>query len=927
MSGESSAAAAGGETRRRVVVTGAAGYIAGLMLPGLRTRYDLTLLDVRGDDRAGNPVAGLVAADLTDNDRNAYRAHFAGADAVVHCAFVRPPDAGDAGPANGRAAGTPDGISASVSVQSEARFRAELANVAMAYNVFQTAREEGVRRVVMISSNHAADYYEPLILDGKWDVVTPDMQERAVGYYGWAKATYEHLGFIFAQGGAGEPPLENVQIRIGGPRETDLERAEPGNMRQVRRGLAVYLSRRDLVQLIVKSIETADIRDRHGVPFQVFYGISGNSHAFWSIANARRVIGYAPQDNSELRFHKQLARHLGCRCRRRRGVSRAADTERPARVADVFRGHKLLIGLSAASGLLFAATTLIPPLYVRRLIAAITGASAEAAAGAGTATGGGGADGVSLGVVIAVLVGVFLLRGAARYFYGLTSHQAAYALLADLLQRVYRHLQQLSHRFFAGSRTGTLIARSVSDVESLEDFVAHGVPELVQAVAIPLAMIVVLVAIDPLLTLVVLSPLPVAALVIYLLTRNIRGKWRHVRERYADVVALVEDSLQGMSEIKSFTREAEQARRVGRLADDYRDDIIRATNRSLLPSGIVEMTGGLGVILAVGVGGADALGGGLQVADLYLFLAYLTFIYQPFLKLADIGEVLFRALASYRRIDELFAVEPDIVSPSGAVLPASCSGSVALEEVTFSYRPGEPVLHRIDLAVAPGEVVSLAGPTGAGKTTVTRLVPRFYDPDTGRVLVGGHDVRSLDLAYLRRQVAAVSQDVFLFHGSVRDNILFGRPDAGDEALRAAARAANAEEFIRGLPDRYDTVVGDRGVRLSGGQRQRVAIARALLKDAPILILDEATSSVDAETEELIQEAMARLLAGRTALVIAHRRSTIERADRVVVLEAGRVIESGTAAELLAAAGRYRSLIDAQLRESLPVPASRERVAG
>ena len=316
---------------------------------------------------------------------------------------------------------------------------------------------------------------------------------------------------------------------------------------------------------------------------------------------------------------------------------------------------------------------------MRRLIAAITSASAEAAAGAGIATGGGagsGADGVSLGVVIAVLVGVFLLRGAARYFYGMTSHQAAYALLADLLQRVYRHLQQLSHRFFAGSRTGTLIARSVSDVESLEDFVAHGVPELVQAVAIPLAMIVVLVAIDPLLTLVVLSPLPVAALVIYLLTRNIRGKWRGVRERYADVVALVEDSLQGMSEIKSFTREAEQARRVGRLADDYRDDIIRATHRSLLPSGIVEMTVGVGVILAVGVGGADALGGGLQVADLYLFLAYLTFIYQPFLKLADIGEVLFRALASYRRIDELFAVEPDIVSPPGAVLPASCSGSV-----------------------------------------------------------------------------------------------------------------------------------------------------------------------------------------------------------------------------------------------------------
>ena len=579
------------------------------------------------------------------------------------------------------------------------------------------------------------------------------------------------------------------------------------------------------------------------------------------------------------------------------------DAPPHGRVADVFRSHTLLIGLSAASGLLFAATTLIPPLYIRGLIAAITAPPP----GSGTATGG-----VSVPAVILALAGVFLLRGVTRYLYGLTSHHAAYSLLSDLLQRVYRHLQQLSHRFFAGNRTGILIARSVSDVEALEDFVAHGVPELVQAVAIPLAMIVVLAGIDPLLTLVVLIPLPVAALVIFFITRNIRGKWRQVRDGYAQVVALVEDSLLGMSEIKSFTREVEQARRVARLAGDYRDAIIRATHRSLLPSGIVEMTGGVGVILAVAAGGATALRGGLQVADLYLFLAYLAFIYQPFLKLSDIGDVLLRALASYRRVDELLAIAPDIVSPPHALVPAAFSGSVELEQVTFCYRPGVPVLERVGLTVEPGEVVSLVGPTGAGKTTVTRLVPRFYDPDAGRVLAGGHDVRDLELGFLRRQVAVVSQEVFLFHGSVRDNILFGRPDAAGHELQAAARAANVDEFVRELPDGYDTVVGDRGVRLSGGQRQRVAIARALLKDAPILILDEATSSVDAETEELIQEAINRLMSGRTALVIAHRRSTIERADRLIVLEGGRVIESGTAAELLAGAGRYRSLVEAQL---------------
>lgn len=278
-----------------MVITGAAGYVAGLMLPDLRRRYDLTLLDRRREDRDGNPVEGVQVTDLTKKYRNNYSSYFAGADAVVHCAFVHP--------------GKPAGDCGDVA-QREARFRSEFTNVAMAYNIYRTAHVKGVRRVVMISSNHAADYYESLILDGSWDVVTPEMQERAVGYYGWAKAAYEHLGFIFAQGGAGPPAVENVQIRIGGPREDDLERAEPGNMRQVRRALAVYLSRRDLVQLIVKSIETADIRDPRGVPFQVFYGISDNSHAFWSIANARRVIGYAPRDNSEVRFRGQLARHL-----------------------------------------------------------------------------------------------------------------------------------------------------------------------------------------------------------------------------------------------------------------------------------------------------------------------------------------------------------------------------------------------------------------------------------------------------------------------------------------------------------------------------------------------------------------------------------------------------------------------------------------
>lgn len=284
--------------RRKVVVTGASGYIASLLLPALRERYDLTLLDVRTTDRDGNPVEGIEIADLTQRDREQYRRYFAGADAVVHLAFTRAADGSDP-------------------VQD---YYAEQANVEMAFHVYQTALEENVRRVVVASSNHAADYYERLILQGKWDVVLPQQRALSDNFYGWAKEVYEHLGFVYATGqmrytgmypDKGEPRrLENVQIRIGGPRETDLDTIPAGDLQKMYRALGVYISRRDLQQLFIKSIETEDIRDEHGVPFQVFYGISDNSQAFWSIVNARKVIGYAPEDNSEYRFIDKIREHI-----------------------------------------------------------------------------------------------------------------------------------------------------------------------------------------------------------------------------------------------------------------------------------------------------------------------------------------------------------------------------------------------------------------------------------------------------------------------------------------------------------------------------------------------------------------------------------------------------------------------------------------
>jgi len=522
------------------------------------------------------------------------------------------------------------------------------------------------------------------------------------------------------------------------------------------------------------------------------------------------------------------------------------------------------------------------------------------------------------------LLGAFLLRDLFNGLRILINNTLEQNVIYDMRRDVYARLQRLPVNYFDQRASGDLMTRVIEDVNSLERVLIDGTEQGSAAVLCIIAVITIMVITNPLLAGVALIPLPLLAAGAIWYTTTAHRRYRAQREASSAMNALLMDNLQGVRQIKAFGREDHEDTRFAERADDLRKGTLGIMRVWAAYSPAMSFAGALGLGLVLWIGGRQVLADRMTVGQLVGFVIYLGLFYEPMARLHGLNQMLQAARAAGERIFDI--LDAPIERANGVPresLKLPVRGDVVYENVSFGYNAERVVLRNVSLHARPGEIVALAGPTGAGKSTLVNLLPAFYEATSGRILIDDQDISGISLQSLRDQISVVSQEAFLFNGTIRENILYGRLNATEDELIAASKAANCHEFIARLPNGYDSRVGERGVKLSVGEKQRVSIARALLKDAPILILDEATASVDTATERLIQEALERLMENRTSFVIAHRLSTIRKADQILVMRNGQIIERGTHEALLEANGLYAKL--AQIQGTTFIEESFERI--
>jgi ATP-binding cassette subfamily B protein len=514
------------------------------------------------------------------------------------------------------------------------------------------------------------------------------------------------------------------------------------------------------------------------------------------------------------------------------------------------------------------------------------------------------------------IVGASILRLGLTVVRRLVAGKVSLAVEFDLRQQFYAHLQKLDLGFFDGQQTGQLMSRATVDLSAIRFFLGYGLIFITQNLLTIVLASAVMIAINPLLAVIALIPAPFVVYTASRYNRVSRPALQEVQQRIAELTAEAEENVSGIRIVKAFAREEHQLHRFQRSVARVFDQSIYSTRLAAFFSPLIGLLPQIGIALILLVGGREVINGSLSLGNFTAFYTYLVMLAGPMRMLGVAMGMAQRAIASGNRMFEIIDREPAIQSPPGApALPAG-GGEVDLRGVSLSYDGSAAALSGVDLHVEAGKTVALVGPSGAGKTSMVGLIARLYDPSEGTVLVDGADIREIDVGSLRAEVAFVADDSFLFTASVAENIAYARQDASREEIEAAARRAQADGFIQELPDGYETRVGERGLTLSGGQRQRVAIARALLADPRILILDDATSSVDATTEEAIKSGLGEVMAGRTTFIIAHRLSTVSLADEVVVMDGGRIVDRGTHKELLEGCGFYREIAEHGLADSV-----------